>query len=228
MPAFCTFAAAPVAAQAISGPATVVDGGSLELTGTHIRLFGIDAPETAQVCERGGQAWSCGADAAKMLGRLVQAGPVDCVGVEQRAGGRLVARCRVGGVDLAAALVTAGLAVVLPAGQADYADAEQRSRKYAQGLWGAKFDLPADWRVAHPREVLAPEVVVAPAPRAVKPRVFRDARGCAIKGNRSWRGEWIYHLPGTKFYEGTRAEEFFCTEAQAQAAGYRAAVYRDN
>ena len=49
---------------------------------------------------------------------------------------------------------------------------------------------------------------------------------CAIKGNRSRRGDWIYHLPGMPYYEATRAEEIFCTEAQAQAAGYRRAIVR--
>ena len=32
--------------------------------------------------------------------------------------------------------------------------------------------------------------------------------------------EWIYHIPGMPYYEQTRAEEMFCTEAQARAAGY--------
>ena len=45
--------------------------------------------------------------------------------------------------------------------------------------------------------------------------------GCLIKGNRNRRGEWIYHLPGKPYYSETRAEEMFCSEAEAQAAGYR-------
>ena len=36
----------------------------------------------------------------------------------------------------------------------------------------------------------------------------------------------IYHLPGMPYYDETRAEAYFCTEAQAQAAGYRRAVVR--
>ena len=45
--------------------------------------------------------------------------------------------------------------------------------------------------------------------------------GCVIKGNHSRRGERIYHLPGMPYYEQTVAEEMFCSEAQAAAAGYR-------
>ncbi|MEY8763659.1 thermonuclease family protein [Clostridium sp. MT-113] len=42
-----------------------------------------------------------------------------------------------------------------------------------------------------------------------------------IKGNINSRGEKIYHVPGQAFYDRTSAEEYFNTEAEAQAAGYR-------
>ena len=50
---------------------------------------------------------------------------------------------------------------------------------------------------------------------------------CLIKGNVSDNGQ-IYHLPGGRSYPGTRineaqGERWFCTEAEAQAAGWRAA-----
>src|SRR3546814_9625845 len=49
---------------------------------------------------------------------------------------------------------------------------------------------------------------------------------CLIKGNHSQRGEWIYHLPGMPYYNATRAEAYFCTEAEAQAVRYRRAIVR--
>lgn len=36
----------------------------------------------------------------------------------------------------------------------------------------------------------------------------------------------MYHLPGMPFYERTKAEEMFCSEAQAEAADYRRAKAR--
>jgi len=42
-----------------------------------------------------------------------------------------------------------------------------------------------------------------------------------IKGNRSSKGEKIYHIPGGTFYDRTQAEEMFCTEQAAIDAGYR-------
>jgi micrococcal nuclease len=45
---------------------------------------------------------------------------------------------------------------------------------------------------------------------------------CAIKGNISSSGEKIYHLPEGQYYEVTKEEELFCSEAEAVNAGYRA------
>lgn len=42
-----------------------------------------------------------------------------------------------------------------------------------------------------------------------------------IKGNINSKGEKIYHVPGGQFYDVTNPEEMFCTEEEAQAAGYR-------
>lgn len=52
------------------------------------------------------------------------------------------------------------------------------------------------------------------------------AETCDIKGNVSTRGERIYHVPGQKYYDDTRisashGERWFCSEAEARAAGWR-------
>ncbi|MFY8031968.1 MAG: hypothetical protein ACOVO5_09055 [Devosia sp.] len=55
------------------------------------------------------------------------------------------------------------------------------------------------------------------------------AADCDIKGNISPEtGEHIYHLPGQKYYAKTRispgkGERWFCSEAEARAAGWRRA-----
>ena len=51
--------------------------------------------------------------------------------------------------------------------------------------------------------------------------------GCKIKGNISVNtGERIYHVPGQQYYFQTvispsKGERWFCSEAQARAAGWR-------
>lgn len=45
-----------------------------------------------------------------------------------------------------------------------------------------------------------------------------------IKGNINSKNEKIYHLPGGKSYNQTKAELMFCTEEEASAAGFRKAA----
>lgn len=52
--------------------------------------------------------------------------------------------------------------------------------------------------------------------------------GCTIKGNISASGAHIYHVPGDRYYGATRidflkGERYFCSEADARAAGWRRA-----
>ena len=60
-------------------------------------------------------------------------------------------------------------------------------------------------------------------------RVVADAPdGCPIKGNISSSSERIYHTPWSPWYGRTKiteskGERWFCDEAEAQAAGWRAA-----
>ena len=45
-----------------------------------------------------------------------------------------------------------------------------------------------------------------------------------IKGNQTTakKGDWIYHVPGGRYYKATKPEECFTTASAARKAGYRA------
>lgn len=43
---------------------------------------------------------------------------------------------------------------------------------------------------------------------------------CNIKGNINSKGKKLYHLPGMNNYEAVKAEKMFCTEEEAQKAGF--------
>jgi hypothetical protein len=61
-----------IAPAALAEMARVLDGDTLELsTGERIRLWGIDAPEGSQVCQRDGPLWHCGDDATAAMRVLV-------------------------------------------------------------------------------------------------------------------------------------------------------------
>ena len=94
----------PVAAAAgerLSGRARVVDGDTLEVSGVAVRLKGLAAPERKQ---------SGGAEATAFMRRLTDGRTVVCDLTNERTWGRRVGTCRVGGKDVAAELVAAGLA----------------------------------------------------------------------------------------------------------------------
>lgn len=218
-------------AQEMVGQPTPIDGDSFELGDTGVRLFGIDAPEGRQSCTRDGAAWACGEAAAQTLRELMANGPVRCRQIERDAYDRAVATCTAGGVDLGDAMVRSGHALALPNGEARYGEAEALARAARLGIWAGTFERPADWRAANrhseARRVARPVAPARPtaSARTALPssnRVWRNRFGCAIKGNISRRqGEGIYYLPGMKYYDETRPEALFCTEAEAQAAGYR-------
>lgn len=88
----------------IEGVAVVVDGDGLDIGGRKIRLFGIDAPEVGQYCERpandsrGGPAatkrWRCGQYATVALDRIAGGRRVRCEVEATDSYGRAVAICR--------------------------------------------------------------------------------------------------------------------------------------
>ncbi|KRA82544.1 thermonuclease family protein [Altererythrobacter sp. Root672] len=209
--------AAPVAAEVLSGPAQVIDGDTIEIQDRRIRLFGIDAPELKQTCDLNGEAWACGEEAGRQLAGIIGAQRVECTGEEQDQYGRLVAVCSAGGTQLNRTMVEAGWATAFRKYSQDYVSYEVRARGNRAGLWRSTFDLPEYYRLAAEERTRPQERATSRSPRTSS----APGGACLIKGNRNNRGEWIYHLPGRPYYDATRAEEMFCTEEQALAAGYR-------
>jgi endonuclease YncB( thermonuclease family) len=101
----------PAAALAdIPGNAIVVDGDTLEIRGTRIRLYGIDAPESDQLCRQNGKDYRCGWQAAALDDRIARRS-VRCEERDVDRYGRTVAGCFVGSVSLKDELVKQGWVV---------------------------------------------------------------------------------------------------------------------
>lgn len=214
-------AAVPGQAQSISGDAHAADGDSLVVAGQRIRLFGIDAPELDQTCNQDGSAWRCGEAAKAQLEELIADQRVECRGQGVDQYGRMLAVCSGRYGEINRIMVEQGWAVAYREFSDAYVPEELRAKAARQGLWASSFVAPSEYRQSK-----LPEPVQRAARAEDRGRQYQSALGCAIKGNRNRRGEWIYHLPGMPYYEQTRPEELFCTEAQAQAAGYRRAIVR--
>lgn len=193
----------------VSGKARVIDGDTIEVAGQRIRLHGIDAPESGQACEVDGKAWQCGQAATRALSRAIGAHSVTCEERDRDRYKRIVAVCSVGNRDLGALMVSEGFALAYRRYSTDYVKAEDTARKTQRGMWAGRFIEPWSWRRG---QRLASEAA-------------NDNQACNIKGNISRNGR-IYHMPGGAYYERTRIDEakgerWFCSEAEARAAGWR-------
>lgn len=159
-------------AQVMTGATKAIDGDTLEMGGQRIRLHGIDALEAQQTCSRNGETWHCGQEAAALLARVMDGKPVACEQRDLDAYRRVVAVCRAGGLDLAQIMIEAGLAVALPQFSQGYIESEAKVRSFGIGIWGARFETPADYRAAHPDQFRAPARPIREPtrPRAVQAR----------------------------------------------------------
>jgi endonuclease YncB( thermonuclease family) len=203
-----------------------------------VRLASVDAPERDQPGGREATA----ALASRLKGR-----DVGLEVVEQRDGfGRLVAVVWLDDENINEWLVREGRAWAFRdfLHDARFCAIEREAREARAGLWAREERnyAPWEWRRVRPgqqdrlkdyeRETLeqcagrAQEGLVQP----VAPQPFREEGrepgSCKIKGNISRSGR-IYHLPGTAAYDRTdideaRGERWFCSEAQARDAGWRA------
>ncbi len=172
-----------------------------------IRLAEIDAPESGQ---------PFGDKSRNALARLIFGKNIRVVVQTTDRYGRIVGRPFVDEVDVCAEMVRSGAAWVYRRYLRDEnllsVEAEARAEK--EGVWGlseAENMPPWEWRRYGGQQAASD-----PAPS-----------GCQIKGNINSKGERIYHVPGAHSYAATkideaRGERWFCDEAEARAAGWRA------
>ncbi|WP_245330998.1 thermonuclease family protein [Mesorhizobium sophorae] len=187
----------------------------------------MDAPESSQTCADGnGKAYRCGAKAAEAVDQFLAASsPTRCVFVARDRYGRFVGNCfRADGESVQAALVRDGWALDWPRySNGAYADLQAAAKAEGKGIWIGAFERPWEWR-ADRRNGKA-----ATAPIVPLVGVSSGSDGCNIKGNINSSGERIYHVPGQEHYDRTqitlsKGERWFCSEAEALAAGWRPAL----
>lgn len=202
-----------VLAETSSGAIRVIDGDTMDVGGTRIRLHGIDAPEASQTCQTDqGRSWNCGAWVSQEVRARYQGKTATCQAVDRDRYDRIVARCAVGGQDMGAALVTDGLAFAYRRYSMDYDLIEKQAAAADRGIWAMQVQNPAAFRQQGQATPSAPQ---------------RAVSDCTIKGNISAKGEQIYHRPGQEHYDRTRintaqGERWFCSGRDAEAAGWRA------
>jgi len=203
--------ALPVQAEVLSGRVSVIDGDTFEMHGQRIRLHGIDAPESGQQCKgANGKTYRCGQMAAKQMSGYVSGQTVNCEILDKDRYGRFIARCLVNGTDVNELLVKEGWALAYRQYSKDYVRAEAKAKRANIGLWQGQFVEPWGWRRGK-------RLTEAKVPKT---------KDCIIKGNISSSGK-IYHTPSSPWYARTKintakGERWFCSEEEAEAAGWRA------
>jgi endonuclease YncB( thermonuclease family) len=139
----------PALADDLIGQASVIDGDTLELHGNRIRLWGIDAPESTQLCRReDSEQYRCGAQAANDLDAFIASRPVNCNPISLDRYGRTVATCTVGGADLGEWLVRNGLALDrLQYSNGKYGADQRTAEQAGRGIWKGSYVEPWLYRV---------------------------------------------------------------------------------
>jgi endonuclease YncB( thermonuclease family) len=133
----------PAMGQTIEGMATVIDGDELRIGDSLIRLFGIAAPDISS---------NLGPDARLYLDGLAGGQHVVCIEIDRTETDESVAICTIDGTDLAAEMLSQGLASVYRVGapptpeerelaaRYDTEEADARTRKL--GVWAPRDAVP--------------------------------------------------------------------------------------
>ncbi|MFN3745782.1 MAG: thermonuclease family protein [Hyphomicrobiaceae bacterium] len=202
----------------IAGRAWAIGGDTIRIGQQSIRLDGIEAPDRDQTCLRAdNRRWRCGEAAQIALSRLVAGRQVHCEPAGKGEAGIVRASCSVAGTDLAGALVEGGHVLAESGLMARYRSAQTKAQQAKAGIWSGPGapERASEWRA----------------------RLWNEARaqapqGCPIKGKVAGRrGDVVktYHLPWSPAYVrlrvvSARGERWFCSEAEAQAAGFAPAA----
>lgn len=203
----------PAVAQPIVGKARVIDGDTIDIAGQRIRLHGIDTPESEQTCTIDGKKYACGQNATFALSQIIGRHWVYCHEKDRDRYGRIVAVCNLAGAngpEVNGTMVRTGWALAYRQYSKQYVGLEKEAQQAKAGLWQGQFVKPWDWR------------------RGKRLSAANDNKPakCLIKGNIGRRGTRIYHVPGGQYYNRTKisqskGERWFCSEAEARAAGWR-------
>ncbi len=130
----------------VASVASVIDGDTIEVHGQRIRLHGIDAPESRQLCRLGGKSWQSGKDADNALADKISHRPVTCEDLGRDRYDRIIARCTVAGEDLEKWMVANGWALAYRRYSLDYVDEEADAQAARRGIWAGEFVKPWEWR----------------------------------------------------------------------------------
>lgn len=205
---------------------SVVDGDTIRVRLTDgkeekVRIIGLDAPEVSPLQCFGKESSEHLSSFIAGKGVTLESEPQD----DRDIYGRLLRYISFNEQDIGAAMIRDGYAESYrkyPHPRIEeYNTLETTAKEHKAGLWSA---------CSTPVAVSSKAAVATPPtqPTSQEPSVQIGGEGCVIKGNVNSKKEKIYHLPGCGSYTQTKikpeeGDQWFCTEVEAQAAGFRKA-----
>ena len=134
-------------AETILGEPRIVDGDTVDIGEKKIRLLGLDAPETEQLClDAKGEKWACGIAARDALTAFSKNRPWSCNVSGKDRYDRFLASCSIPGQNINQWMVRHGWALAFVKYSNRYLDDETKARDTRAGLWSGAFIAPWDWR----------------------------------------------------------------------------------
>ena len=139
----------------ISGMAKVIDGDTIQIHKKKIRLFGIDAPEKNQKCQKiwltialfsFNKDYSCGEISTNKLKKKINNQFMICKWKNKDRYKRLIAECFKDKTNINAWMVRYGYAVAYRKYSKKYVAHEEIAKKDKLGLWSGTFEMPWDFR----------------------------------------------------------------------------------
>ncbi len=236
---FALIAGLAVGEPGLAATATVKDGNTIQLGTITYRLEGTDAPELDQTCiDENADPWTCGIDARAQLSKLIAGRQVRCDdhGLDKTAKNRHLGVCTAEGetANLNVQLIRQGFALDFePAAKGRFLQDEALAREGRLGLWKGCFVAPADFRMGKKDGALLGHACHTDRDRQIRAALFPEdlpmPPKCSIKAKFAVRARvtgnvGVYQLQGCPSYPGTtNPDRWFCSEDEAQAAGFRRA-----
>lgn len=124
----------------------VIDGDTIHIGKLKYRFFGIDAPETKQICEKDNIKIKCGVIAKDALKKKIGDKIPECIVKDKDRYQRLVAECFIGKESLSKFMVREGYAVAYTQYSKDFIEDEKYAKENKLGIWSMTFQIPSEYR----------------------------------------------------------------------------------